>query len=174
MSKKVFRPILLSIVFLSTSVADDKEEQIGKWHYLTLEDAMTDELRYATAVVNPGRVRDESFGFMCVKGGRDSIFVMYTSASFLGISRSTDSIRDTAYRVDDRPAVSQKWKYIDGYKAGLPIGEPSNNVANDLRDGKRLRLRLTKFDGTTLDAEFDIEGASDALGRLERDCASKK
>ena len=151
--------------------ADDGPQQFGSWSFSVDKDKMTDKQRgIAIALAS-----DQSHSALVVKcdvGAKSTdLYAEVMFRDYMGKSPSGeyDSSRELKYRVDGGAIKSAPTYYNDSYALiSAPAG--FKQFAADIANAQRLVIRATSYDYKTVDSEFNVAGAADALRSVAKTC----
>jgi hypothetical protein len=165
------------------TISRAKQFPPSNWQEGKLVDAMTDVVHYSVGTEDHNR--HGSLMFMCDVDGESASF---SSPLFLG----GGAVGKILVRYDNDKAMEEKAFLLKQTALiRLPVKLHDFRKAIDLAllelaadaffaqlehslPHKRMRVRLTAFDGSTSDLDFDIEGVQAKLAQLEKRCGSKK
>ncbi len=126
------------------------------WKYSEVEDKFTDKIHNIASITNKLPASSESFkaNFEC-RNGKDFAFSLYTDKN-LGDRNGPLKIQ---YRVDDKRSKTVRMRIFSNSETGGMNKADAIDIANDVLNAERLRLRVIADNGDQFDAEISLENA---------------
>lgn len=144
---------------------DDLDVDLS-WTYATDVDDFTDEVTHSATVF--ASQRDSILGVYCRQDSGD-IAVLITTPLFLDTEEDKMDGKPIRYRVDKRPAVSDRWPGHD--RTSFAFEPKSLHFVWEVVQGTReVLVELTSWDGERQRARFSLQNAGSVLDRVLGAC----
>ena len=144
----------------------------GAWEFKEVQDQFTDERHHVASVFNASafdimaspseKVRAS---FEC-RDGKDFVFALY-GGKRLG---ARDELVKVRYRVDDKNSKTIRLRTFTTSETGGLNKFNAIDMANDILNAKRLRIRMISDNGDQYDAEFSLENADQPILKTVEAC----
>jgi hypothetical protein len=145
---------------LASGQAIAKAERVNlNWEFEEVVDPLTDERRGYISNTGDGGL----FVIKCDKPGAKNTYYQLITDEYLG---GRFEMRFMDWRVDKGYPVREMWSYRKNYA----INDTSGALINQITDGTRLFMRAMKYDGSFVDAQFDLTGFGQAFLKLAAVC----
>lgn len=149
----------IGLAIAAGATAPAPPQPVG-WSLSSSTDKLTD------AVTQRAEVWSSSGELAVTCGGGRKPSVVFASAVFMA---NSPPARIVIYRLDDDPPVTETWRFYPN-AASFGWDNGADRFIARLATAKRVRLRADDGTGATIDAEFDVTGAGDALRTLAAKC----
>jgi hypothetical protein len=108
----------------------------------------------------------------CDKPGKGSVYAVVVSPDTLVPASQRPFSLPTEIRFDDRAPLEDRWRYTD--KAAAAVDARGQLALSRFMDGlpsaTKLRIRMYLERGRTVEVNFDVAGAQDAINRVYESC----
>jgi len=143
---------LSALAFPPTALAQDMQTRnVGAWEVMTIMDPITDQGR-AIGVLHVGRA---FLAVKCDEPGRNSVYVHFGSAQYLGGSGGRSDSRDLTYRFNQDEPVTARWTYSDS-SAALFDDRRVVSFVQRLATAERVAVRASTYRYETVTEVFEI------------------
>jgi hypothetical protein len=166
--------ILLGLlVAADAALAQPAESRIGAWRY-----TQAGPSSFAARAAAVGH--DQAYlEFRCQRQGPVSIVAALAPGEKLGSFADGQVRRRVALKLDGGTTVDKDWFYPDESRGETELTRTLGVDSVDMlkiveRARKTIRASIDKGDGSSLELDFDVAGADQALGKLLGDCKSER
>lgn len=139
--------------------------KFGSWEVTSSKDAMNDAVRAEASTTN-GK---DSLIFQCVAGKGHADLAVQTE-DYLGGRGGGWRVGTLVYRFDAAPPVTT-FAHYDKHLMVFPDEKRLLAFFRPLADAKSVTFRLETFDYTTIDTQFDLAGAKEAVAEALKRCS---
>lgn len=151
--------------------SEDSPRKIVDWYFSTDKDKMTGKSRGIASVPAIDGTKSSLILKCDISANRNDLYAQVLFSQYIGKSRSRDTgrSRELEYRVDSGPVKQAPSYYGDTY---VLVTEPDGvrQFAIDLSKAKYLFIRATSYNYSTVDAEFNVGGAAEAIRAVAKTC----
>ncbi len=111
----------------------------------------------------------------CDKPGSNTVYATIMSTEKLGNPAREGEQRAITYRFDTASPNEASWRYTESFAAALGnMRGVLTNFVEGLAKASKLEVKLVKKGSRqTVDIEFDVTGASDAIAKIYEGCKDK-
>ena len=165
--------IAITVATATTALASKETERFGQWSYFERRDAFDDTNR--SYIVVPSSTGS---GYLTVRIMSDGVNIVYGWGSYMGGDRDDDVI--VRYRIKGQPASKPEyWRLLQGNRAAYIRMNRVKAVIAEFVAAERKKTASTEkagvvfrvtdpLDGETKDADFSLDGFTEAWRRLSR------
>jgi len=146
------------------AAAAEKVERIGNWNYFSHVSKRTNEPSFGTFVL--GKTMG-TFVLKCDRRGPRTVYVKFLADHHL--ARGAAVLREFKYRIDGGSPVVEFWRY-DKMAATNAAAAQVKQLAEALRGAGSMVVEATAAEHERVEAEFELKGADEAIGRVYREC----
>jgi len=159
--KRIVGTLLTTLTVLGAA-ASAQNTVVGDWLYLERIDPFTDEDKSFISVspIQPSASESDYFGIACMPGFAKAYGV---NVAFMGSSYIADDATEVTYRVDSKPAVTQRWGAYDVLVSPEPAFAKA--LIDQMLGGEKLALRY-QASSSRPTYFFSIKGLREALNKL--------
>lgn len=149
----------------------ERDEMLGRWHYLTSVDHISDVSHHFMIARDTDPVGFETPRFnlsiSCVSGEQKSFTVTVWKAEGEFEDKATTASVDA--RVDKQPPFRQTWGvfFTNAFPKDAKL---SRAFSAAMLTGQTLFVRLKPNAGFQVETEFNLHGYAEAFARLSSDC----
>jgi hypothetical protein len=120
-------------------------------------------------VVNPNGAQ---LILKCDKPGKKSVYAVVVTPDRLVPPSRDPFVLPTEVRFDERPPMEDRWRFYD--QSAVAIDMRGQNALTRFMGGlptaSKVRIRMNVERGRTVEVNFDVAGAQDAINRVYESC----
>lgn len=146
------------------AVAASAQDAATNWRYFEPEDGPMQ-----AGVVN---AEGAQLILKCDKPGKKSVYAVMVSPDRLVPPQRDPYVLPTEVRFDENPPLEDRWRFYDNSAVAIDMrGQTAlTRFMAGLPNAGKLRLRMYVERGRTLEQNFDVAGAQEAITRVYESC----
>jgi len=150
------------VVALAAGVS--AQENGSNWMYFEPEDGPMQ-----AGVVN---AKGEQLILKCDKPGKKSVYAVVVTPDRLVPPSRDPFVLPTEVRFDENPPMDDRWRYYDQSAVAIDMrGQQAlTRFMGGLPNASKLRVRMSVERGRTVEVNFDVGGAGEAIKRVYESC----
>lgn len=153
----------VAIVFATMSHASAETT----WEYREIEDNFTDKTHHVASITPASSLPSDKFkvNFEC-RNGKEFVFSLYGGKD-LGERNEPVKVQ---YRVDDKHAKTVKLRIFSNTETGGMNKFNAIDIANDVLNAERLRVRVIATNGDRYDSDVSLENSRQSILKTVEAC----
>ena len=137
------------------------------WEYREVEDNFTDKTHHVASITNTSPLSSDKFkaSFEC-RNGKKFVFSLSAGKNLGG----RNELFKVQYRIDDKHSKTIKMRIFTNSETGGMNRYNAINIANDILNAERLRVRVITDKGDRYDSEFSLENSKQSILKSVEAC----
>src|SRR5690606_19789186 len=158
------RNFLVGIGLAAIAAGAGAQDTASNWAYFEPEGAPIQ-----AGVVN---AQGEQLILKCDKPGKKSVYAVVVTPDRLVPPSRDPFVLPTEVRFDENPPMDDRWRYYDQSAVAIDMrGQQAlTRFMGGLPNASKLRVRMSVERGRTVDVNFDVGGAGEAIKRVYESC----